>query len=264
MQSVKRLSVMLFTIAQRNQIILHEKSYYSILSLYKNKPVITQIQAHNITTGNACYSLKTKNKGGKDKKHKTKVELKPTELSEAIDYEKMKNQFDSCITDMKAEIAEHLTLRNVAGSLEQLKVKNNSKEYELQEIADIVRKNPKNVVLNMDAFPHLIPSVSKAILQSGMNLNPQQDGTALIIPIPKITTEYREGLAKKAKTLFSKYNRKIATIDAEFAKIAKKNPNKLSDDFIHNVTIQISQISAKYQSEIKELYDKKNLELLGK
>lgn len=34
-------------------------------------------------------------------------------------------------------------------------------------------------------FPQAIPSVIKAIEKSGMNLNPQQDGTTLFIPVPK-------------------------------------------------------------------------------
>lgn len=58
-------------------------------------------------------------------------------------------------------------------------------EHRLQEVAQIVRKNPKTIVINMSVFPQVIPTVLKAIEKSGMNLNPQQDGTTLFIPIPK-------------------------------------------------------------------------------
>lgn len=58
-------------------------------------------------------------------------------------------------------------------------------EHTLQELAQIVRKNPKTIVVTMSVFPQAIPSVLKAIDKSGMNLNPQQDGTTLYIPIPK-------------------------------------------------------------------------------
>lgn len=58
------------------------------------------------------------------------------------------------------------------------------KDHTLQELAQIVRKNPKTVVVNMAIFPQAIPSAIKAIQQSGMNLNPQQDGTTLYIPVP--------------------------------------------------------------------------------
>ena len=34
---------------------------------------------------------------------------------------------------------------------------------------------------------------------SGLNLNPQQDGTRIYVPIPKVTREHREKLSKGAK-----------------------------------------------------------------
>jgi ribosome recycling factor len=34
---------------------------------------------------------------------------------------------------------------------------------------------------------------------SGLNLNPQQEGTRIYVPIPKVTREHREKLAKGAK-----------------------------------------------------------------
>lgn len=58
-------------------------------------------------------------------------------------------------------------------------------DHTLQELAQIVRKNPKTVVINMAVFPQAIPAALKAIASSGMNLNPQQEGTTLYIQIPK-------------------------------------------------------------------------------
>lgn len=58
-------------------------------------------------------------------------------------------------------------------------------DHTLQELAQIVRKNPKTVVINMAVFPQAIPGALKAIANSGMNLNPQQEGTTLYIQIPK-------------------------------------------------------------------------------
>lgn len=57
-------------------------------------------------------------------------------------------------------------------------------EHTLQELAQLTRKNPKMVVVNMAVFPQAIPNVLKALQKSGMNLNPQQEGTTLYIPIP--------------------------------------------------------------------------------
>lgn len=58
-------------------------------------------------------------------------------------------------------------------------------EYTIQDLAQINRKNPKMLVLNLASFPQTIPTVIEVITKSGMNLNPQQDGTSICIPIPK-------------------------------------------------------------------------------
>lgn len=72
-----------------------------------------------------------------------------------------------------------------AGALESLPVTFEGKNYILQDVGQVVRKNPKTIVINMAAFPQVIPAVIQAISKSGMNLNPQQDGTTLYVPIPK-------------------------------------------------------------------------------
>lgn len=72
-----------------------------------------------------------------------------------------------------------------SGAIDSLKVSLDGKDYTLQELAQIVRKNPKTIVLNMAVFPQAIPAVIQALQKSGMNLNPQQDGTSLFIPVPK-------------------------------------------------------------------------------
>lgn len=76
-------------------------------------------------------------------------------------------------------------LLSFIGSIEMLTIEFEGKQHILQELAQVVRKNPKTIVINMSVFPQAIPAVLKAIEKSGMNLNPQQDGTTLYIPIPK-------------------------------------------------------------------------------
>lgn len=71
------------------------------------------------------------------------------------------------------------------GSLENLPVSFENQKYTMIELGQIIRKNPKTIIINMNSFPQAIPAVLKAISNSGMNLNPQQDGTSLFIPVPK-------------------------------------------------------------------------------
>jgi len=55
----------------------------------------------------------------------------------------------------------------------------------LQELAQVGRKNPQLAVLNLASLPDACVPVVKAIQECGMNLNPQQEGTTIYVPLPK-------------------------------------------------------------------------------
>lgn len=121
---------------------------------------------------------------GKDRKKATQVRVNLNELSEIIDVERLTDQMERAVNEFKTNYAKNLTLRSSVGSIEQVPVTWEGKEYQLQELSQIARK-PKMLVINVSAFPQVIPSILQAIAKSGMNLNPQQDGTSLFVPIPK-------------------------------------------------------------------------------
>lgn len=58
-------------------------------------------------------------------------------------------------------------------------------KYPLQELAQVGRKNPQLAILNLASLPDAIKPVLKAIEESGLNLNPQQEGTTIYLPLPK-------------------------------------------------------------------------------
>lgn len=206
---------------------------------------------------------KSKDKG-KDKKGKnSKVEINVAAVSEIVPVDKMKERCNAAIDKMKEEFAKNLSLRSTTGSIESLPVKFEGKDYELQELAQIVRKNPKTLVINFASFPQAIPNALKSIQASGLNLNPQQDGTTLYVPVPKVTKEHREALAKNAKALYIKCRDSMKDVQNDFIKKVKKQTS-VSEDTIHSVTNQIIAICNDYQTEAKGIYEIKHNELVGK
>ncbi|KAH9644715.1 hypothetical protein HF086_003820 [Spodoptera exigua] len=206
---------------------------------------------------------KSKDKG-KDKKGKGgKVEVNIAAISEVVPVDKMKERCNAAIERMKEDFAKNLSLRSTTGSMESLMVKFEGKDYELQELAQIVRKNPKTIVINFSSFPQAIPNALKALQGSGLNLNPQQDGTTLYVPVPKVTKEHREALAKNAKALYIKCRDSVKDVQADFIKKVKKQ-SSISEDLAFNVSKQINAICEEYQNEAKHIYDVKHNELVGK
>lgn len=200
---------------------------------------------------------------GKDKKGKgMKVEINPIIMAELVDVDKLKSRCQTTIEKMREDFAKNLSLRSTTGSIESLAIKYDGKDYELQELAQIIRKNPKTLVIDFASFPQVIPDVLKAIHSSGLNLNPQQDGTRLYVPVPKVTKEHREALAKNAKALYIKCRDAMKDIQNEFIKKSKKQTS-VSEDLIFNVTKQISALCEQYQTDAKNIYETKHKELVG-
>lgn len=204
---------------------------------------------------------------GKDKKREqkkpTKVEINEEFLRNYVNIDSIIQQMQKSLDVMKDEYIKNVSLRSTTGSIESLIVTVDGKEHELQELAQIIRKDPKTVVINMINFPQTIPDVLTAIRKSGMNLNPQQDGTTLFIPVPKVTKEHREGLAKNAKALFIKCRDSVK--DAQNNAIKKlKKTEKVPEDDMYSCQAQITALADKTIAEAQILLDTKQAELLGK
>lgn len=216
------------------------------------------------TTNFTNFRSYAKNKDkGKDKKGKgAKVEVNLLMMSELVPVDKLEERCKAAIDKMKEDFSKNLSLRSTTGSIESLPVKFEGKDYELQELAQIVRKNPKTIVVNFSSFPQAIPDALKAIASSGLNVNPQQDGTTLFVPVPKVTKEHREQLAKNAKILFIKCRDEVKEAQNDFIKKAKKQTG-VSEDLVFSVTKQITALCLEYQIEARKIYDAKHSELIG-
>jgi ribosome recycling factor len=253
-----------------NYVALH-RSYVSLGQKCQNH--VEKLSAIPVVTRDALCEKKTssviptrhyaKSKDKKKEKGKSKVAINESELSEALNVESLKNQMQKALDLLKNDFLKHLSVRTNAGSIEGLPIEFDGKTHTLQELAQIVRKNPKMLVVNMSVFPQAIPAALKAIEKSGMNLNPQQDGTTLYIPVPKVTTEHRENLAKNAKTLFIKCRDSIRDVQVKQVKSLKKK-DKLSQDTARNFEQQVIAIADGFISEAEKILESKQKELIGK
>jgi len=201
---------------------------------------------------------KTKDKGAKKK---TVVLIKEDEINEVINVEAFKGQMENVLKQMKDEYASQLSIRGAAGALELLEVEFEGEKYPLQELAQIGRKNPQLAVLNLASLPEACQPVLKAIQESGMQLNPQQEGTTIYIPLPKVTREHREGLAKNAKVIFTKYKSSFQDVQNRYIKKCKSNKD-ISEDVVFNVTQQLMRMTEMYIGDAEKVLHEKQKELL--
>ncbi|XP_014471266.1 PREDICTED: ribosome-recycling factor, mitochondrial [Dinoponera quadriceps] len=198
---------------------------------------------------------------GKDKKKQKTQHIDFNEMEEVIDVSKLTSQLDKAIENLKDNFVKYVSVRSSMGALEELAVKFEGKNYTLQELAQISRK-PKLVVLNISTFPQAIPDILKSLSKNQMNLNPQQDGTTVYIPIPKVTKEHRETLSKNAKSFYVKCCDNVRDVRSQYIKKLKQKEG-LAKDLVFRVEGYIDILSHQYKSKAEQMLETKQKELLG-
>ncbi|XP_052259709.1 ribosome-recycling factor, mitochondrial-like [Dreissena polymorpha] len=125
-------------------------------------------------------------------------------------------------------------MRTNIGMYGKLQVKTPDGSFPLNQIASIIQKTPSLVVVNLAKNSHYIAEVLSTLRNSGMNLNPQQEGQSLVyLTIPKVSREHREQLAKNAKAIFNKTKDSLNKVYSKFSKktssINREDEKQLAD-----------------------------------
>ena len=107
----------------------------------------------------------------------------------------------------------------------------------------------------------MIPEIEKAILNSNLGLNPQNNGEQIMINIPPLTEDRRKELVKRAKN------------EAEEARIAIRNARKeandeikkldgISEDIIKDAEGRVQGITDKHVKMVDDIVDRKEAEIM--
>lgn len=195
------------------------------------------------------------------KEKKKVIHVNLDEIRDIIKVDHMISRFDGTIEKYKDQMIKNLPLRTRIGAIEQLTITFEDEEHKLEELVEINRK-PNMIILNVSAFPQIVPSILEALSKSQMNLNPQQEGTTIYIPIPKITKEHREVLTKMAKQYFNKCKDIISDIRNEYVK-ELKNYENAPKDLIFKAEDYINVTQKEYVKKAEQLLKSKQKELLG-
>ncbi|XP_076999046.1 ribosome-recycling factor, mitochondrial isoform X4 [Tamandua tetradactyla] len=157
----------------------------------------------------------------------------------------------------------HFVTKKAKGSLDHITVVTADGKLALNQIGQISMKSPQLILVNMASFPECTAAAIKAIRESGMNLNPEVEGTLVRVPIPKVTREHREMLVKLAKQNTNKAKDSLRKVRANAMNKLKKSKDKTSEDTIRLIEKQISQMADDAVAELDRHLAMKTKELLG-
>ncbi|MDP1670219.1 ribosome recycling factor [Phaeovulum sp.] len=162
-----------------------------------------------------------------------------------IDIDDLDRRMDGALAALHHEFASLRTGRASASILDPIMVDAYGTLTPLNQIGTINVPEPRMVTLNV-WDKALVSKVDKAIRDSGIGINPQLNGTIVMLPIPELNEERRRELTK------------VAGHYAESARVAVRNVRRDGMDQVKKAkTAGMSEDDQKmWHDEVQELTDK--------
>jgi ribosome recycling factor len=161
-----------------------------------------------------------------------------------IDIDDLQRRMDGALASLRTEFASLRTGRASASMLEPVQVEAYGQMTPINQVGTVNVPEPRMVTVNV-WDKSLVNKVEKAIRESGLGINPQMNGTIIMLPIPELNEERRRDLTK------------VAAQYAEHARVAVRNVRRDGMDQIKKAKAAgMSEDDVKlWEAEVQEITD---------
>ena len=161
-----------------------------------------------------------------------------------IDTDDLQRRMDGALSAVKGEFASLRTGRASSSMLDPITLEVYGQKTPLNQLGTINVPEPRMVTVNVWDKTN-VSLVEKAIRESGLGINPQLNGTIIMLPIPELNEERRRELSK------------VAGQYAESARVAVRNIRRDGMDQIKKAKSDgMSEDDQKFWEEaVQELTD---------
>ena len=162
-----------------------------------------------------------------------------------LDTDDIERRMDGALSALKTEFASLRTGRASASMLEPVMVDAYGQRTPINQVGTVNVPEPRMVTVNV-WDKGLVGKVEKAIRESGLGINPQLNGTIIMLPIPELNEERRRELSK------------VAGHYAENARVSVRNIRRDGMDQIKKAKADgLSEDDQKlWESEMQEITDR--------
>ncbi len=178
------------------------------------------------------------------------------------DYAQYTDKMDKTIEVMQANFAAVRAGRANAAVLDQIRVDYYGTPTPINQIASIASPDPRTLTIQpWDGSTTKL--IEKAIQQSDLGINPQNDGRLIRLLFPQLTEERRKDLIKQIRKYGEESKTAIRNIrrDAMEDFKAQKKKSEITEDDQKNAEKDIQKLTDDYVKQIDQLVEKKEKEL---
>jgi ribosome recycling factor len=164
---------------------------------------------------------------------------------------------------LERELAGIRTGKATPSLLDTVRVEAYGSHMHLKEIGNVAAPEARLLIVQ-PWDKSLIPAIEKAILTSGLDLNPANDGTFVRIPIPPLTEERRKQVVKVVHKLAEEGRVALRNIrrDTNAQIKGQEKEGKVPEDEARNLLENVQELTDKYTKVIDTILGKKEKEIM--
>jgi ribosome recycling factor len=162
-------------------------------------------------------------------------------------------RMDGALETLRREFAGLRTGRAHPGLLEPVRVTAYGTEMPLNQVGTIGTPEPRMLTVQV-WDKSMISAVERAIRDSGLGLNPAADGMMIRVPIPQLTTERRNELAKTAHKYAEGAKISVRSVRRDGMEQIKGHEKKheIGEDLAKNWSEEVQKLTDQFIKKVDE------------
>ena len=179
-----------------------------------------------------------------------------------LDTDDLARRMDGAVANLRTEFASLRTGRASGSMLEPVMVDAYGSMTPINQVGTVNVPEPRMVTINV-WDKGLVNKVEKAIRESGLGINPQLNGTIIMLPIPELNEERRRELTKVAGNYAENGRVSIRNLRRDgMDQIKKAKADGMSEDDQKLWEDEVQTMTDRYIKLIDETLETKQAEIM--
>lgn len=169
---------------------------------------------------------------------------------------------DKAIAHVSHEFSRIRAGKAMPGMLDGIMVQYYGNPTPIQQVATVNTPDARTLMIK-PWEKNVLGEIERAIINSDLGLNPQNDGEVVRLNIPPLTEERRRNLVKQAKAEAENGKISIRNIRKDSNDAIKKLQKEgVSEDEVKGGEDKVQELTDKFSAKIDELLEKKEKEIM--
>jgi ribosome recycling factor len=175
-----------------------------------------------------------------------------------------KQRMHASVETVRREMSSLRTGRAAVSMLDNVRLDYYGTATPLNQVANLSTPDPTLITIQ-PWDPTLISAIEKAVRLSDRDLNPQNDGKVIRIPVPQPTEERRKGLVKLAHKHAEEGRVAIRNVRRDVNEHLKKllKDHQVSEDDEKKAVAEVQKLTDQHTEQINEIVKKKEAEIMA-